>query len=64
MTLFLISDEESPYYQSPAFDKLLHYVQKHAKQCILRETNKKHSVIIRNVESVEAACAILTEIKA
>lgn len=64
MTLFLISDEESPYYQSPAFDKLLHYVQKYAKQCILRETNKKRSVIIRHVESVEAACAILTEIKA
>lgn len=62
MTLFLISDPESPYYRSPAFDRLLEYVQSHAQECRLRETNKKRSVGIRNVDRVETAVSILEEI--
>lgn len=61
MILHLIPDSESPYYQSPAFDKLLNYVQAYPRQCQLRETGKKRSVIIRHVETVEAAVAIFEE---
>lgn len=61
MTLFLISDSDSPYYRSKAFDKLLHYMQKYPRQCQLREVKKKRSVIIRNVKTVETAVAILEE---
>ena len=63
MTLQLISDGQSPYYRSGAFDKLLFYIQAHARVCQLREKNKKRSVSIKNVSSVETACAILEEIK-
>ena len=61
MILNLISDAESPYYNSPAFDKLLWFVQIHAHQCRLRETGNKRSVLIHNIYTVEAAVATLEE---
>jgi len=61
MTLNLIADPKSPYYQSSSFDKLLLFVQQHARQCQLRETGKKRSVVIRNIETVETAVAALEE---
>lgn len=63
MTLFLISDNESPYYHSPAFEKLLNYVQKYPRECKLREIKKKRSVVIRNISDVESAVAVLEEMK-
>ena len=62
MTLFLISDTESPYYRSTAFDKLLNFIQTHPRDCQLREAGKKRSVIIRNVKTVEAAIALIQSI--
>lgn len=63
MSLFLVSNPTSPYYQSKAFDKLLAYIQKYPRKCELKERNGKRSVAILHVETVEAACAILEEIK-
>lgn len=64
MTLFLISDAESFYYRSAHFEKLLQYVQTHTRDTLLREVGKKRSVVIKKVDTVEYACAILEEIKA
>lgn len=61
MTLNLVSDEDSPYYSSPAFDKLLWFVQAHARRCRLREIGKKRSVVIRDISTVETAVAVLEE---
>ncbi len=61
MILNLISDAESPYYNSPAFDKLLWFVQIHARQCRLREIGNKRSVLIHNIYTVETAVATLEE---
>ncbi|WP_298649984.1 transcription-repair coupling factor [uncultured Proteiniphilum sp.] len=63
MTLFLISDPESPYYSSPVFDQLLYFVQKQPRRCRLQEKGKKRSVAISNIETVETAVALLEEIK-
>ena len=62
MSLFLISNTDSPYYQSKAFDKLLGYIQKYPRNCDLKERNGKRSVSIKNVPSVETACMVLSEI--
>ncbi len=62
MTLFLLSDAESYYYQSKQFEKLLQFVQSHARICQLKESGKKRSVTIQNVTTVETACGILEEI--
>ena len=64
MTLFLVSDPQSLYYQSNAFDKLLNYLQAHPRDCQLREVNRKRSAVIRNVKSVETAVAIIQEMTA
>lgn len=61
MALHLLSDPKSPYYQSSSFDKLLFFVQEHARQCQLREAGKKRSVVIRNILTVETAVAVLEE---
>lgn len=61
MILNLISDAESPYYNSPAFDKLLWFVQIHARKCRLREIGNKRSVLIHNIYTVETAVATLEE---
>lgn len=62
MSLNLVSDIESPYYQSFAFESLLNYVQEHPRNCKLREEGKKRSLLIGNVETVENAVTILEEI--
>ncbi len=62
MALHLVTDTESPFYQSPAFDKLLNFVQTYPRRCLFRETGKRRSLVIRHVESVEDAVAILDEV--
>ncbi|MCD7971800.1 MAG: transcription-repair coupling factor [Candidatus Azobacteroides sp.] len=62
MFIYLISNPDSPYYQSAAFDKLLTFVQKYPRICQLRDLNGKRSIVIQQVESVETACGILEEI--
>ncbi len=62
MTIFLVNNTDSPYYQSNAFDKLLAYVQQHYKKCQLQEKNNRRSVIIQAVPNVERACGILEEV--
>lgn len=62
MSLFLVSNSDSPYYQSEAFDKLLSFIQKHPRECNLRDQNGKRSILIKNVPTVETACQLLQEI--
>lgn len=63
MSLFLVTNPDSPYYQSEAFDKLLSFIQKHPRECNLREQNGKRSIVIKNVPTVEMACTYLQEIE-
>lgn len=62
MNLYLISNPDSPYYQSLAFDKLLDYVQLHPRDCELKENKGKRSVSIKNVKTIDKAYKILEEI--
>ena len=62
MILQLLTDKNSPYYQSIVFDKLIAYVMSNTRSCKLREVGKKRSVAIKNVTSVEHAVAILGQI--
>lgn len=62
MSLFLVSDANSPYYASSAFDRLLMFVQQQPRRCRLQEKGNKRSVSIGHVETVETAVALLEEI--
>ncbi|MDL2221311.1 transcription-repair coupling factor [Parabacteroides sp. OttesenSCG-928-N08] len=63
MSIFLVNDAESPYYQSEAFDKLLAFIQRHPRLCKLRELNGKRSIQIKEVETVAKACDLLSEME-
>ncbi len=63
MSLYLVSNPDSPYYESTAFDKLLSFVQKYPRICNLREQNGKRSITIKDVPTVEKACAYLEEMR-
>ena len=43
-------------------DDLLGFIQKHPRECTLREQNGKRSIVIKNVPTVEVACNYLDEI--
>ena len=62
MILYLVSNPLSAYYQSKVFGQMLDYAGTHVRRCRLRETKGKRSLIISDVETVEAAVAILQEI--
>ena len=64
MTLFLVSDSSSTYYQSEMFGRLINYMMAHTKRCDLREKNGKRSMLIKEVTSVRDAVSILQEILA
>lgn len=63
MHLYLVSGDESPYYQSHAFGQLLAYIQKYPRYCFLKENKGKRSIGIKQVNTVERACQILEEMK-
>ena len=62
MTLFFVSNPDSPYYQSAAFGKVIGYMGMNPRYCNLREVNGKRSMVVKNVENVETAVSILQEI--
>ena len=62
MTLFFVSNPDSPYYQSAAFGKVISYMGMNPRYCNLREQNGKRSMVVKNVENVETAVSILQEI--
>ena len=64
MTLYLVSNAESPYYQSQAFGKLIAYMMKYTRRCDLREQGGKRSMVVKEVHSVEEAVNVLQEMLA
>jgi transcription-repair coupling factor (superfamily II helicase) len=62
MHLFLVGEENIAYYQSPAFGRLLNYVQQNPKRCTLSQKNNRRSIIVSNITSVSTALTVLRTI--
>jgi transcription-repair coupling factor (superfamily II helicase) len=62
MTLFFVSNLDSPFYQSEAFGKAINYMMKYTRRCELREQHGKRSMLVKEVTNVETALSILQEI--
>ena len=62
MTLFFVSQQDSPYYQSDAFGCILNFVACHPRRCQFREMHGKRSVVITDVSTVEAAVQLLQQV--
>ncbi|MDR1763913.1 MAG: hypothetical protein LBR64_08200, partial [Dysgonamonadaceae bacterium] len=62
-TIFLVSNIESPYYKSKAFDRLLEFVKNNYRRTQLNERNNRRTLTVGGVDSVEKAVGVLEEIK-
>lgn len=60
MYIYFVGDENKAYYESPAFGKILHYLQTDMARCKLRDINGKRSILIDSVRSVQEAIGILS----
>jgi len=63
MRLYFVHDDDSPFFQSPAFGQCITYFSLHAADCLLDEVKGRRSMLIRGITSVKAACAVLEEMQ-
>ena len=63
MRLYFVKDDDSPFFQSEAFGKCIAYFSMHAIDCQLDEVKGRRSMLIRGVDTVKAACAVLEEMQ-
>ena len=59
MILYMVSNFNSPYYDSKAFEKVINYVSYHPGNARLSEHDKKRTLEMKSVRSVSDALAIL-----
>ena len=62
LTLWFISNQKSPYYQSDVFTRILQFAQSNPKICTLNQGENKLSLKIENVKDIQIAMAILQKI--
>lgn len=62
MFLFFVGEDNKAYYQSPAFGRILRFLQSNARRCDLRDKNGRRSMVVNNVDTVEEAVAIMNQI--
>ncbi len=55
MVCHLVSNQQSPFYQSPNFAKLINYIQANPRRASLKETPERLSLSIANVKTIAAA---------
>ena len=60
MSLYFVSQQDSPYYQSEAFGRILDFVARNPHCCQFREQNGKRSMLISDIPTVEAAVQLLS----
>ena len=62
MQMQFVSNPDSPYYRSAAFDKVLQYIGSHLRSCNLKEINGKRSMVVNDIASVGEAVKVLRSI--
>lgn len=55
MVCHFIDNSESPFYQSALFDNILSFMQRNFPKTQIKETNKKLTLVIQNVPTIEQA---------
>lgn len=63
MSLFFVSNPDSPYYESAAFGGIIAYAASEPMRCLLREDGGRRSMLVQNVPDVENAIAVLRKMQ-
>ena len=63
MQMLFVSNPNSVYYQSAAFDKVLNYIGSHPRRCNLKERNGKRSMVVSDVKTVGEGVKVLRAIE-
>jgi len=63
MQMQFVSNPNSVYYQSAAFDKVLNYIGYHPRRCNLKERNGKRSMVVNDVKTVGEGVMVLRDIE-
>ena len=61
LALFFVSNPDSPFYSSEAFDRILDFVGSNPRRCNFREANGKRSIVIADVPTVTQAVSLLSQ---
>lgn len=64
MVCHLVSNQQSPFYQSSNFMKLIQYVQANPRRCALKETPERLSLSIANIKTIANALDQLQQLTA
>jgi transcription-repair coupling factor (superfamily II helicase) len=59
---YFIANQDSLYYQSPKFTKVLTYIQTNPYKCQMKERNEKLTLVFENVQHVRHAIELLEPI--
>ncbi len=62
MVGFFISDQQSSFYSSETFVKIIGYIQKHQNFFQLKESKNRLSLIVKKVENIDDAIKLLQQI--
>ena len=62
MQMQFVSNPDSPYYRSAAFDKVLQHIGSHLRSCNLKEINGKRSMVVNDIATVGEAVKVLRSI--
>ena len=60
--MHFISNQESPYYQSPVFSGILRYVQQNQELFQMKE-GKKLTLTVQNINNINKALKMLNDMK-
>jgi transcription-repair coupling factor (superfamily II helicase) len=60
MVLYFISNQESPFYNSQTFIRILDFVQKNPRRCQMREKNGKLTLSFEQVGNIDKALKIIS----
>ena len=59
MRVYFVGDDNKAYYSSPAFGKVLSYLQKNIRDCNLKEVNGRRLIVVDGIRSVTSAFGVL-----
>ena len=63
MTAYFVSNQESRYFESATFQKIMQYIMSHPKRTAVKEANDKLQLTVKEVSTVTQALELLREMQ-